>query len=85
MMALACTVTGVPRTDTSFSLSFGVLDPLGHDHPFTQPCSGAVHGGSGSCRQSYTFIEPFLARPAPVTGQSLPSGQYLGPVTPIRI
>ncbi len=84
-MALVCTVTGMPGTDTSFSLSFGVLDPVGHVHPFTQACTGTLHGGKGSCHQSYTYIYPFLARPGLVTGQSLPSHHYLGPVTPTQI
>lgn len=84
-MALACTVTGMPATDTSFSLNFGVLDPLNHEHPLTQTCNGTLQGGKGSCHQSYTFIFAFSARPAPVTGLTAPSHHYLGPVTPTVI
>lgn len=81
-MALICTVTHAPQSDTSFNLGFGVLDPLGQVHAFTQPCGGTLRDGSGSCSQSYTFIFPFPATPAPVAGQSLPSRQQLGPTTP---
>lgn len=84
-MALACTVAGMPTTDTGFSLNFGVLDPLGHEHPLTQTCKGTLQGGKGSCQQSYTFIFAFSARPAPVTGLTVPSHHYLGPVTPTAI
>ncbi|HKS69322.1 MAG TPA: hypothetical protein VJQ45_02810 [Ktedonobacterales bacterium] len=84
-MALACTVAHAPQSDTSFSLSFGVLDPLGQAHTFTQACAGALRGGSGSCSQSYTFVVPYGVVPAPVTGQSLPSRQQLGPTTPTAV
>jgi hypothetical protein len=79
---LTCTVRNAPASDTSFALRYGVLDPSGNSHPFTQTCDGSLHDGSGSCTESYQYILPFDAQNGPVTGASSPSGQKLGPIIP---
>ena len=79
---LTCAVKHAPLTDSRFTLRYGVRDPAGSVHPLDPACSGALHNGSGSCSQTYEFIVPFAAVPAPVTGESLPSGTTLGPAAP---
>jgi len=84
-MELTCIVNqSAAQSDTSFTLHFGILDPIGHLHPFSQACAGKLRKGSGSCSQTYTFILPYAANPGPVSGQSLPSHHALGPVTPVN-
>lgn len=79
---LTCAVRDAPASDTTFTLHYGVFDPGGAIHPFTQTCAGALHNGSGSCAQTYEYILPFNARNGPVAGTSSPSGKALGPVVP---
>ena len=79
---LTCAVKHAPLTDTRFTLHYGVRDPAGSVHPLEPACSGALHNGSGTCSQTYEFIVPFAAVPAPVTGASLPSDTALGPAAP---
>lgn len=79
---LTCTVKQAPPTDTQFILHYGVRDPAGSLHSFTQTCNGVLRKGAGSCRQVYEFVFAFSPAPAPVTGESLPSHGALGPTTP---
>jgi hypothetical protein len=80
---LSCMVTHAKATDTSFSLHYGLVDPLGHVRPFDKTCDGSLHNGSGSCTQAYEFIVPFRPAPAPVTGELLPSHVLIHPATPM--
>lgn len=79
---LTCTVKQAPLADTQFTLHYGVRDPAGGLHSFTQTCTGPLRRGGGSCSQTYEFVFAFSPVPAPVTGESLPSHKALGPVTP---
>jgi hypothetical protein len=79
---LTCKVTHAPAADTRFTLHYGVRDPVGTLHPLSQTCDGTLHAGVGTCRQTYEFVFAFPAAPGPVTGESLPSHQPLGPVMP---
>ncbi|MFI5274286.1 MAG: hypothetical protein ACHQ4H_14730 [Ktedonobacterales bacterium] len=81
-MALACTVTHALTSDTSFTLHFGLINPVGRFIPFTSTCGGHLDHGTGSCSQTYQLIYPFALVPGPVSGTSLPSRKSLGPVTP---
>lgn len=79
---ITCKVTHAPPTDTRFTLHYSVRDPSGNLHNFTPTCDGSLRNGAGSCSKAYQFIYPFAAVPGPVTGESLPSHQPLGPVAP---
>ena len=80
---ITCKVTHAPTTDTVFTLHYSVRDPSGNLHQFTPTCDGALRNGAGSCSKAYQFIFPFAAIPGPITGESLPSHQSLGPIVPI--
>ena len=81
-ITLNCSVTHAAAADTSFTLHYGILDPVGHYQAFPQTCDGHLHNGAGSCSQTYTGIFPYAPTPGPVTGEFLPSHRKLGPVTP---
>lgn len=83
--ALSCSISHAPAGDTSFVLHYGVRDPSGATHSFTQTCSGALRNGVGTCTQEYDFILPFAPVPGAVSGQSSPSGKPLGPVLPSSV
>lgn len=84
-MALNCAVTHAPSGDTSFSLHFGVTDPVGNVHAFDAACDGTLQNGAGSCSQTYDFIFPFAAKPGPVSGMFAPSKLRVGPVLPASV
>lgn len=79
---LTCHVTGAAASDTSFSLKYRVTDDNGHTRDFTATCAGALHGGSGSCAQTYSAPVPLPLTPATVSGYTTPGHQALGPITP---
>lgn len=81
-ITLTCAVTHAAAADTSFTLHYGILDPVGNYQAFPQTCDGHLRNGSGSCTQTYTGIFPYAPKPGPVTGEFLPSHHKLGPVTP---
>lgn len=81
-IALTCSVSHAPASETSYTLHFGVLDPGGQYHALTPICAGPLHNNAGSCTQTYVFIFPFPINPGPVTGQFTPSGLRFGPVIP---
>lgn len=82
-MALSCAVARAPAGDTSYVLHYGVNDPSGLFHAFSQTCAGTLHNGAGTCGQTYEYIFPFPAQPGPVTGQFSPSGLRFGPAIPV--
>jgi len=79
---ITCKVTHAPAADTRFTLHYSVRDPSGNLHNFAPTCDGTLSNGTGTCSKTYQFIFPFAAVPGPITGESLPSHQTLGPVAP---
>jgi hypothetical protein len=90
---LLCLVTEAPSTDTSFTLTL-VITSLGPPNPPTpSPCVGTLEHDEGTCAHTYLVsigpppLTPIASNSQPFTsvvfGTLLPSGQRLGPVTPI--
>ena len=80
-VGIACTVTGVGASDTSFSVQHTVTGPKGQGTAVDATCSGPVREGVGAC--SVTFTEQSTeAEPGTLAGELLPSNTPLGPVKP---
>lgn len=79
---LTCHVTGASASDTAFSLKYRVTDDSGQGRVLSATCSGPLSNGVGSCTQSYSAPVPMTLTPATVSGETTPSHQALGPVTP---
>jgi hypothetical protein len=91
---LLCLVTGAPRSDTGFTLTFVITGQSPPIPPTSSPCVGMLQQGEGACTHTYLLgigpppLTPIAPKSVPftavVSGVLHPSGQRVGPVTPIR-
>jgi hypothetical protein len=90
---LLCLVTEAPSTDTSFALTFVITSLSPPNPPLPSPCVGTLEHDEGACAHTYLVgigpppLTPIASNSQPFTsvvfGKLIPSGQRLGPVTPI--
>jgi hypothetical protein len=79
---LTCNVTGAPSSETSFTLQYQLKDS-GKTLTYGATCSGPLQNGQGACFRTYTEVVGVFDHAMPtVSGNLLPSGQKLKPVTP---